>query len=183
VPILAVGQSPLAATAVQCVIPPLNFWSPPTNAGGITTVGVEFFIVDIIAIDDRQGQFTLDFTIGLTWQDSRLDSVAGNAQGCSSQLSEIWDPQLIFVNVAQPANDNEGLVDILPGGNVVYAKRITRRFTVDLKLQDFPFDKQELVVELASLIYGPDDVEFVATESAIGMLESAGFPGWRVGKL
>ncbi len=179
----ALAQDDHTNAAAQCAIPPTNFWPLPKSDADAIPVNVEFFLFDIVNINDKDGQFKLDFVLALSWQDSRLEFPAGDSDHCTSRLSDIWHPYFIFVNSAEPVDEYTGLVDIYPDGRVTYSKRFTTHFTMEPDLRRFPFDKQNLTVELASLFYGPDDVTFIADESAIGVLQSAAISGWRLGEL
>lgn len=176
-------DAPASQAGTRCEIPDVSFWSPPESESSFVVVDVEFFVLDIIEINDRLNRFKLDFTLTLRWTDHRLESVATGDAGCTTLLAEIWHPQFIFVNSGEGAGDYDGLVEVLRGGEVTYSKRFTREFAANLDLRRFPYDAQELVVDIASMLYGPDDVRFAASAAGTEILAGARIPGWKVSQL
>jgi hypothetical protein len=63
-------------------------------------------------------------------------------------------------------------------GNVVYRQRFSGELAVDLDLQDFPFDSQQLPITIISYQYSPDEVRF--STNAIFAVNDEGFSieGW-----
>ena len=167
----------------RCAIPDTNFWSPPTTGAGVVDVSVEFFLLDIIEIDDRRNRFKLDFTLNFQWADTRLELMAERGEACTALLSEIWHPHFLFVNSIEEMGVYDGLVEVFAGGSVIYSKRFTREFTANMDLRHFPYDTQLLEVEIASMLYGPNDVRFAAKEDSIGALDGVSIPGWQITQL
>lgn len=177
-------QSASAGQAgTRCELPDISFWSPPSTNSGFAEVDVDFFLLDIIEINDRLNRFILDFTLTLRWTDSRLAPAVTGRTGCVTLLEEIWHPHFIFVNSGEGTGDYDGLVEVMPGGEIIYSKRFTRQFAADLDLRRFPYDEQELVVNIASMLYGPNDVRFAARENGTDALTGANIPGWSISHL
>ena len=181
-PSMAIAQNDEGSTAGQCVIPDMKFWSLPESDSGAVPVNVELYLLDLVEINDKDGQFLPKFVMVLSWQDPRLKSLggAGSDDVCITQLSEIWHPHFIFVNAAESVNNYDGLVEIHVDGRVVYSKPVTRRFTLNFDLRRFPFDDQILTVELASRLYGPDELTLLANESGTDIVDTANIQGWRL---
>ncbi len=85
---------------------------PPETAsskgGQLTSSPLPIFvgmvIHSVVSIDTVDLKFTADFTLGLTWHDSRLDFNNLNAKHQLNVLGEdvvskIWTPKLLFSNV------------------------------------------------------------------------------------
>jgi hypothetical protein len=182
---LAIAQDQTIGSRGHCVIPEVEYWSLPESESGVVPINVEFFFLDLVEISDKLGRFSPSFVISFIWKDPRLQaaSASSSAGACSSHLSEIWHPHFIFVNAAESADDREPMVEIYPDGRVVYSKRVTRQFTLDFDLRKFPFDQQVLTIEIASLLYGPNDVDFIATESGTDMHENSALQGWQLGEI
>ena len=181
-PAIATAQQALTG-GTRCDLPSVSFWSPPGQQSGAVKVDVEFFLLDIIEVNDRLNRFTLDFTLTLRWQDPRLESAVADSAGCITMLEQVWHPHFIFVNSGEGTGDYDGLVEVLPGAVVQYSKRFTREFSAQLDLRQFPFDSQQLTINIASILYGPDHVIFSASEQGTDMLEGASIPGWRIGEV
>lgn len=168
------------AGSTWCELPDVSFWSPPKSGSEPVKVDVDFFLIDIIEINDRLNRVTLDFTLVLQWNDSRLSDAAAGGAGCMAEMEDIWHPQFIIVNSVDNAADIAHLVEVQPGGNVLYAERFTTELSAQLELQDFPNDSQTLTARVASMQYGPDDVSFTASGDGTDMLDNVSIPGWRV---
>lgn len=171
------------SNGTHCTIPDVNFWALPDRESGAVEVEIDFLLLDIIEINDRLNRFTLDFGLTLRWKDSRLDEALSDSMGCTALLSEIWHPHLVFVNSRENDGDYDGVVEVLPGAIVQYSKRYTRDFSAQLDLRRFPFDTQVLTVTLASMLYGPDDLAFAASEHGSDLIAGLSIPGWRTGAL
>ena len=163
-----------------CVVPNVNLWSPPKTALGPVRIEVEFFLIDLIEINSKSNSFTIDFAMALSWQDARLAGAANQGAGCIASLDSIWHPDFIFLNAGESDLDHTGNVEILENGEVLYSRRYTRTFAIDLELRKFPFDNQTLIVQIVSMLYGPDQLEFYGEPALTSINEGASLPGWTV---
>ena len=135
--------------------------SRPNADGPADIVKVRFGLVDIVSIDDRQQQFNVDAFVELQWHDPRLaDPSLGKSELRTMAGSRIWTPRLLILN-------NRGLQHLLPDvvsvdhrGNVVLRQRLAGPLATDLKLRDFPFDTQDLVIDVVSYQYTPKELVF-----------------------
>ena len=152
------------------------------HAGGepdVVSVGVA--LLDITGIDDREQSFTVDAYVEISWQDRRLAS--GNDPGRSSGLktlpaSAVWTPGLTIVN-------NRGLNFLLPEtvtvdqqGNVIMRQRMVGPLAVDLKLHDFPFDTQRLMIRIVSYRYSPNELVFSDASEVVSRVDEFSADGW-----
>ena len=180
----ALISSPLQAGVPQdgdprnCVVPSARLWSPPKTATEPVRIGVEFFLIDLMEINDKSNSFTIDFVMTLTWRDARLAGAASRDAGCITSLDTIWHPAFIFLNAGESGSDHTGSVEILESGEVIYSRRYTRTFSTDLDMRRFPFDKQTLIVRIASMRYGPDQIEFYGEAALTSFYDEASLPGW-----
>ena len=67
------------------------------------------------------------------------------------------------------------------GGVVRYAQRYQGELTASLDLRDFPFDSQELRLELVAAGFSPEEVEFVTSPEVGGRSEKLTIADWTVG--
>ncbi len=180
--------APLGATAQQqsnkspsptCEIPADYSITRLPDDGRPTRVDMEFLLIDIVRIDQRAELFAVDFVLAMRWRDNRL---AGSGAGdCApKQLGSLWHPQLIFINSRDAMPAYEEVVTIDPAGGVLYSQRFEGQFSVVLDVRDFPFDRQLLPIEISSLLYGPDKVQFIASGSGIEVLEGVHIAGWDI---
>ena len=180
-PLLA--DNPQDGDPRNCAVPSASLWSPPKTAAEPVRIGVEFFLLDLKEINDKLNSFTIDFVMTLSWLDARLEGAANRGAGCITSLDAIWHPASIFLNADDSGSGQTGSVEILENGEVIYSRRYTRTFSNDLDMRRFPFDKQTLVVRIASMIYGPDQVEFYGEPALTTVYEEAGLPGWNLDAL
>ena len=159
------------------IIACLSLWAGGTHAQPIDGLNVErphaggqpeeitvlFGLLDIDEIDDKAQRFSIDGYFEIQWNDPRLavDADAGSESRLRAfSLDDIWTPRLTIIN-------DRGLSLMLPrvaevdsDGNVVMRQRISGRVAVDLSLHDFPFDSQQLTLEIVSYQYAPSELVF-----------------------
>jgi len=128
----------------------------PPNAG-LTTVTVDFFLLNLNAVDERDETFDADLYLEYEWDDPRLAHNGPEEQlfadgAVDERLSSMWWPQIEYVNTAEPTITNQTL-EILPSGHVKYTVGLTSRFRAHMDLRRFPFDRQTLDVRIQSFIY------------------------------
>jgi Neurotransmitter-gated ion-channel ligand binding domain/Neurotransmitter-gated ion-channel transmembrane region len=161
----------------------------PGAANRPTQVSVGIWIVDINNIDSAQQNFTADIAIVLRWKDARLAHTGTGA--VHHALDQIWTPRVSI------ANETNSVVrklpesaEVEPDGTVLYRQRYVGSFTQPLRLQSFPFDRQDFRIQFVAIRYRPDEVAFVPDENWIrnglqqgaGISQSITLPDWTVEK-
>ena len=151
----------------------------PNEGGGPEVITVGLGILDIVEIDDREQVFTADIFVEVRWQDTRL-SVSGYEEHDlrTVAIDDIWNPRLTVVN-------NRGLTMLLPEvatvdrqGNVIVRQRLAGPLAVPLDLRRFPFDSQQLPVEVVSYQYSQEDIVFSADSEMVANLDQLSGEGW-----
>lgn len=147
-----------------CEVPMDWRLSRPDADGKATRVTVGVYLIDLQSIDDSAQFFQADILLSVTWQDPRLVSGAGveSLAGCRPGLDEVWNPRLILVNERDVRRLFDDGVSIAPDGTVGYVQRLQGEFTLALELRDFPFDRQEVLFEIVSRGYAPEEVELLS---------------------
>ena len=147
------------------------------------TVGV--YLIDLRQLNDTEQSFEADFVLILMWKDPRLAGLDSEPSlvGCSVALgrdlgSARGDPQRPESRRAS----SQSPVRIEEGGVVRYAQRYQGELTAPLDLRDFPFDSQNLRLELVAAGYSPEEVEFVADLELGGRSENLTIADWSVMK-
>jgi hypothetical protein len=164
----------LVATIVAILAcPPLfaQVYAPP--AAGLTTVTVDFFLLNLNSVDERNETFDADLYIEFDWDDPRLVHDGREEQlfadaAVDEKLTTMWWPQVEYVNTAEPTITNQSL-EIFPSGHVKYTVGLTSTFRTGLDVRRFPFDAQVLTVRLQSFLYDSDRLRLVP---------AARPPGW-----
>ncbi len=143
---------------------------------------VSFYILDIEAIDDAKQSLTIDFVLGLRWQDLRLGEISRKAGiPCRFALDEVWNPSVQIFNQRRVWARLPAQVQVATDGEVAYVQRYYGTLASRLKLQDFPFDVQSLPINVVSFLQTIDVVlEF--NEENTGRDDVFSVAGWKVGK-
>jgi len=155
----------------------------PDPEGQPTEVTVGVYLIDLQAINDSEQSFLTDILFSATWKDPRLVSGAGpeSLAGCRLELGEVWNPRLVLVNERRVNRLFDEEVTVGADGTVDYVQRLQGEFTTPLDLRDFPFDHQELSLEVVSRGYFPEQVAFIPATAA-GQVAELTITDWDVGE-
>ena len=146
----------------------------PAADSGPTEISAGMWVVDINSIDSAQQSFVADVAVALHWKDSRLAHTSGGVVHYG--LEQIWHPRVVIVN------ETNSVIRMLPetfdveaDGTVLYRQRYVGSFTQPLRLQSFPFDKQDFRVHLVAIRYSPNEIKFVPDQAWVDVgLKQAG---------
>jgi len=154
----------------------------PDHDGKPVQVEVGIFIIDVIDVDEVTESFEADFLLNLKWQDPRLSEVAFgfSLEDYKLSLSDIWHPSIHPINRRGLTREQVRDVDIDPEGTVRFSERIYGEFSSPLDLVEFPFDDQQLKIQLASFEYGPEDVIFIVDSAKTGRSDEILLGGWDI---
>ncbi len=166
----------LPGEASGCIPPPRIVATRPPSGEAPTEVRVGLYLVDLHSISDAEQAFVVDLAVVVRWTDRRLAHLAG----CTLDMSDIWTPQLQIVNRRNVVQLELDVVTVEGGGGVSYFQRGYGEFTVDLDLRDFPFDKQQLIMEAVSR-HPASDVHLVVDPQATGLMAGLSLSGWTLG--
>lgn len=152
----------------------------PNVSGTSTEVTIGVYLVDIDEIDDVSQRFNVDVFVNIAWQDSRLalpeEEQAGQIR--LFPMSAVWNPRGMIVNDRGLSPKLPLVVNVDALGNVVYRQRFYGELAVDLDLKDFPFDTQQLPIEVISYQYDPDEVRFSVNSRIAADVEAFSVEGW-----
>lgn len=174
----------LLVAVVVCAVSPARaeVYAPP-NAG-TTTVTIEFFLLNLNLVDEKQETFDADLYLEFEWDDPRLahdgaEELLFANDAVDERLSSMWWPQIEYVNTAQPAITNQSL-EIFPSGHVKHTVGLTSTFRANLDLRRFPFDRQMLEVRIQSFIYDVARLQLVPVERPLGWEHDSTYEELRV---
>lgn len=172
-----------AATVEGCVVPAGVTATRPDPDGVPTRVTVGVYLIDVRKLNDTEQSFEADFILILIWKDPRLGGLDPESSlvGCEVDLADIWDPHAVILNDRNLVGQFERPVRVEEGGVVRYAQRYQGELTASLDLRDFPFDRQELRLELVAARFSPEEVEFVTSPEVGGRSEKLTIADWTVG--
>lgn len=157
----------------------------PLDSGLPLVVRVGLAFVDVERIDENKESFTATVDLRLSWLDSRLRYPAEEApigyrewrgEAARAQLAAIWRPDVGMANLrGEPTRESRSL-RLYPEGRVELLRRVAGSFGSPLDVQRFPFDRQQLQVELVlqdatadqvTLDYRQDDLLFSRADPGI----------------
>ena len=155
----------------------------PPNAG-LTTVRVDFFLLNLNAVDEKDETFSADLYLEFDWDDPRLAHDGPEEQifaddAVDERLSSMWWPQIEYVNTAEPTITNQSL-EIFPSGHVKYTVGLTSTFRAALDLRRFPFDRQTLEVRIQSFIYDASRLQLRPADARPGWEHNSTYEELRV---
>jgi hypothetical protein len=172
-----------AVTVESCVVPAGVTATRPDPDGVPTRVTVGIYLIDLRKLNDTDQSFEADFILILIWKDPRLGGLDAESSlvGCGVDLKDIWDPHAVILNDRNLVGQFEAPVRIEEGGVVRYAQRFQGELTTPLDLRDYPFDSQQLRLELVAAGFSPEEVEFVTSPEVGGRSENLTIADWSVG--
>ena len=149
--------------------------SRPDPDGVATRVGIGLYVINVSKINDIEQVFTIDFAVRMTWRDSRLVDKAG-----VYALSEVWHPGIVILNQHGINKLLDDIVRVDAAGNVRYGQRLWGDLALKLAVRDFPFDTHTLPINIASVSYGPGEIEFIEDEYGVSRADEFSIAGWSV---
>lgn len=153
--------------------------SRPNAGGPADVVHVRFGLIDIVEVDDRQQRFTVDAFVEVRWRDRRLAFESADAYEFRTvSAGEIWTPRLLIVNSRGLQRLLPDVASVDPNGNVILRQRLVGPLATDLVLQDFPFDTQELAIDVVSYQYSPQELVFSEDSEIIANVTTFRSKGW-----
>lgn len=131
-----------------------DFERPPSPDGGPTEVRCAVAVLDVDDISDANQSFTVNVFTGFRWKDPReAHSEPGSIK---KPISEVWHPNLTFLNRQKIWSSLGHFVEIEPDGEVIYRQQFWGDFSQPMNLHDFPFDQQRFDIQI---IYVGSDKE------------------------
>jgi hypothetical protein len=168
----------------------------PTTAGNALAVRTAVQFVDVGDVDENEETFFATVDVRLRWTDRSAPKLSVRGADVDAALATIWSPGVELANLdGEPDHVRRGLT-IDGGGHVELLERTTGTFTTTLDVREFPFDRQQLAVEVVVpeedldhvvLEFHGDDVAFSRVASGVELtgwepgsvdLVSAPVPGW-----
>ena len=95
-------------------------------------------------------------------------------------MDDIWYPQAYVSNQLQLIREFDRTVFVNSKGTVTYQQIFDAELGSSLDFHKFPFDTQQLFLKILSLVYQPEEVEFVEDQQVNGVWEKLHFVGWSV---
>ncbi|OXA41970.1 Glutamate-gated chloride channel [Folsomia candida] len=157
------------------------------NGSSSTIVSIGLTIENLRDFDDEKMTFSVQLTIEMRWNDSRLR--IGDGDECEyvnlplSLAKKLWRPDMNFVNecghLKHSGSRDDEHYRIYGDGVVLYRTRVTVTYFCPISLEMYPFDKNTCTMMFANAENLDDDVQFawspVDPLVLIDDLDQAGF--------
>ena len=159
------------------------------NPNGPTLVHIGLYVDEITEVDESSNSFKLQGFLDLIWCDPRLafDSTKTGTvveifleEEAGQKLSNMWWPNLEFVNESEPTAIENLTVLVHPDGTVEYRSKFSGAFASVFNLHAFPFDEQDLLVEIESFEWANDTMIFLEQAGIVGFSHEFRIPEWYV---
>lgn len=158
------AEAPAAEPAPSAAAPPAgpapDVTTLPLDKGLPVVVRVAVYFATVDGIDENEGTFDATIDVRLRWEDPRQRFPYGDVPGgmlelrgpaADARLATMWAPQIAITNlIGEPSRQLRGM-RMWSSGEVELMTRTIAKFATPIDLTEFPFDEQQLRVELLSL--------------------------------
>jgi hypothetical protein len=159
-----------------------SFISRPPPDSEPTRVEIGVFILSLDSVATESQNFSARVYLEARWHDPRL-AHDGN-EIVKRPRAEVWNPRLQIANQQMLHPIFPDTVDILPTGEVIYRQAVWGSFSQPLNLREFPFDRQQLRIQIISVGSDTDEIAFIPLEETDGRKSGVAtnicLPDWRV---
>lgn len=149
------------------------------NPDGITDVYISFFVNNISELNSSSQVFKADILFTAKWNDPRLKHESKDR--IIQSVDKVWDPFLTFTNRLNITKSFPENVTVLSDGTVIYFQRVYGEFTQSLNFEDFPFDTQQLKINLIAIGLNSNEVNLIPdTGDVSGINQNISLSDWDV---
>jgi Neurotransmitter-gated ion-channel ligand binding domain/Neurotransmitter-gated ion-channel transmembrane region len=155
----------------------------PVAGNGPTEVSVGIYVVNIESINSAEQSYRATVALAMKWNDPRLAcrSQDDPSKTRTFNLEEVWNPEIVLINVRSVAKRFKDRVRADCRGNMEYLQIFYGDFLTTANIKDFPFDQRTLKIEIFSTEYEVDEVKFLDDEQTTGRDEQFSITDWNIG--
>lgn len=188
----AVFPLPRVQASTSASEPLENLGMEPPRRDEPVTVTASLFILDITRINEIDNVYTVEVDIEESWDDPRLGfPVAGTdleeriyvGLEAERQAERMWSANLGATNVVGMPSVRKRELRIRSDGRVAHRARINGSLKTPLDFQAFPFDRQELVIEIESFTWDAETVRLASNPTLTRVNSTLEMPEWTVGEV
>ena len=171
-------------TSLSCPAPDKFSGSRPGPEENPTRIGVGIYFLQIPKIDDIEETFEADVYYLRYWNDPRLaEPTRGESYAfCRMPLNGLWMPAVEMRNMRASANRGSSYALIDAKGNILLVERLTLTLFNPMDLSDFPFDRQNLRIQLEPLFASDKEILLYPLHNYIQKAEGLYVNGWQLGE-
>ena len=135
---------------------------PPVDDGLPVRVQPTLRVDQIPEISEKESVFRAMLTLTYVWHDRRLsfdrrvtgrDAYEFLNDAARAKMSTVWTPKMAITNASETPRVIGLILVIREDGTVQITEKLAATLETDYALADFPFDRQRLIVRLASMEY------------------------------
>ncbi len=138
----------------------------PTIWGEPTEVQILIYVIDVDEVNSADQSFAASVYFQARWKNPFLRHQGPGP--LHRRLTDVWNPRLTIVSQQMAWKSYPESVEIAPDGTVTHRQKVWGRFSQPLKLRDFPFDQQELSIQIVAAGLKEEDVTMVPLENETG---------------
>jgi hypothetical protein len=174
-PALPLPQLALGAAGAELAIDPVLV--RPDTGTGPNQVHFAMMAKNFFGTDLKHMRFNIDIILSLRWKDPRVVKLIPEGQdkltiAWSQALARVWMPGIVVANRdIEKYEVISASVTLFRSGEVLRVERAHARCMKKFMLEEYPFDKQDLYVDIVSSKYMSDEVVLVPNKSASGVDE------------
>ena len=149
--------------------------------GDPTLVAVGLFITEVTEVNEVDNTFTIEVFMGNVWCDQNRprQEKTFSRQAAEDELDDGWDPNITFVDeIKAPSKENQEL-KLSRDGTVEYQQKLNVTLENRYDLRKFPFDRQELRIELESFVWTAKQLVLKSEADTVEFSERFEIPEWR----
>jgi len=149
---------------------PTSDGSSAFTESGAINVEVNLYVRALGPINTRDMEMETDITLRQKWLDPRLKYAGRDVEYVTLEDDErLWKPDTFIRNEKEPSSlflvpSKASYLRVYPDGFVLYSVRIKSKLHCLMDLRNYPFDKQECKINLASYAFNKDDLVYVWKE-------------------
>ena len=145
----------LAGVALAAPEPP----GPPSDEGLPIRVKPTIRVDQIPEISEKDSHFKATLTLTYVWQDRRLafdrramgrDSYEFFNEAAKAKIATIWTPKITLGNATETPRPIGQILIIRDDGTIQITEKLAAILETSFSFADFPFDRQKLMIRLAS---------------------------------
>ena len=161
----------------------------PPSTTGPTEIRAGIFVEDLRDINAVQSSYHFRGVVTVSWCDPRL-AFDPDDEGipervyfgpeAEAQSEKIWTARGFPVNQVDELQITERAIRIRNDGTVSADLNVSVRLATNYDLRRFPFDRQQLTLELESFAWNEDELVFVADATSTGFDDDFDIPEWTI---
>ena len=120
----------------------------PTVWGEPTEVQVRIYVIDVDEVNSADQSFAASVYYIARWKNPFLRHKGPGPINLG--LSDVWNPRLTILSQQMAWKSYPDSVEVQPDGTVIHRQKVWGRFSQPLNLRDFPFDNQQLSIQIVA---------------------------------